>query len=133
LSACNAGALKTVISSQGLRPAKFLRAAPLVRSSPSISAAFSFGRKDSHGTIAAIATSGSFFIIETFVAPIQIEKKRCPMPNSRAQRHGYLESDSRGSRKSRFFEVSLRLNQPQSLKARVAVLADDQMIMHGDF
>ena len=25
------------------------------------------------------------------------------------------------------------LNQPQSLQARVAVLADDQMIMHGNF
>jgi cation diffusion facilitator family transporter len=35
--------------------------ASLVRSSPLISAAFSFDRNDSKGTIAAIATSGSFF------------------------------------------------------------------------
>src|SRR3981081_3260827 len=48
-------------SSQGLRPAKLLRVASLVRSSPLISAAFSFDRNDSKGTIAAIATSGSLF------------------------------------------------------------------------
>ncbi|PNE12324.1 MAG: hypothetical protein CR217_03615 [Beijerinckiaceae bacterium] len=48
-SACNASPLKTAISSQRLRSAKFLRAA------------FSLGWKDSHSTIAAIATSGSPF------------------------------------------------------------------------
>src|SRR2546430_16725931 len=37
-------------SSQGLRPAKLLRVASLVRSSPLISAAFSFDRNDSKGT-----------------------------------------------------------------------------------
>jgi len=42
---------------------EFLRSASLLRSSPLISAAFSFGRKDSNGTIAAIATSGSFFSV----------------------------------------------------------------------
>jgi hypothetical protein len=31
-----------------------------------------------------------------------------------------------------FFEEPIRLNQPQSLKARVAMLADDQMIMDGN-
>jgi hypothetical protein len=49
--------LKITTSSHGLRPAGLLRAAWLARSSPLISDAFSFGRKDSQGTIAAIATS----------------------------------------------------------------------------
>jgi hypothetical protein len=36
----NTGALKITTSSQGLRPAEFLRSASLLRSSPLISAAF---------------------------------------------------------------------------------------------
>jgi RecA-family ATPase len=60
-AASDGDAQEIMTSSQGLRPAKLLRVASLARSSPLISAAFIFDRNDSKGTIAAIATSGSFF------------------------------------------------------------------------
>ena len=87
-------------SSQGLRPAKLLRVASLVRSSPLISAAFSFDRNDSKGTIAAIAASGSFFSSSVQIEEAKLSHANIPRSESRS-----FESDLRGGWKGEFFEV----------------------------
>jgi hypothetical protein len=47
-----------------------------------ISDAFSFGRKGSHGTIAAIATGRIVPGVQAVIAPAQIEKPSCPMAHA---------------------------------------------------
>src|ERR1700724_1434790 len=93
-------------SSQGLRPAKLLRVASLARSSPLISAAFSFDRNDSKGTIAAIATSGSFF--SSRLSSVQIEEAKLSHANIPRSESRSFESDLRGGGKGKFFEVPHR-------------------------
>jgi hypothetical protein len=70
-----------------------------------ISAAFSFDRNDSKGTIAAIATSGSLFIVETFIASVQIEEAKLSHANIPRSETRSFESDLRGGWKGEFFEV----------------------------
>ena len=81
-----------------------MRVASLVRSSPLISAAFSFDRNDSKGTIAAIATSGSLFV-ETFIASDQIEEAKLSHVNIPRSESRSFESDLRGGWKGEFFAV----------------------------
>src|ERR1700730_10748567 len=86
-------------SSQGLRPAKLLRVASLVRSSPLISAAFSFDRNDSKGTIAAIYERITLFV-GTFIASDQIEEAKLSHANIPRSESRSFESDLRGGWKA---------------------------------
>jgi hypothetical protein len=67
-------------SSQSLRPAKLLRVASLVRSSPLISAAFSFDRNDSKGHRHNRYERITLFV-ETFIASDQIEEAKLSNAN----------------------------------------------------
>ena len=56
------------------------------------------------------------------------EGVRVPLPHESAEKQNCLAGQL-----TQTPQTGNALNQPQALQARVAVLADDQMIMHGDF
>src|SRR5947209_1379622 len=92
-------------SSQGLRPAKLLRVASLVRSSPLIGTAFQLRPERFEGNHRRNRYERITLFVETFIASDQIEEAKLFHANIPRSESRSFESDLRGGWNGEFFEV----------------------------
>ena len=88
-----------------MRPAKLLHFASLLRSSPLISAAFSFGRNDFKWNHRRHRHKRIIFFVKTFVASVQIEETKLSHAGLLRSKTGSFEFDLHAAWKSEFLEA----------------------------